>query len=57
MEREELEADISRYETILRLVSDEAVVAAVKATLAEARDQLTKIDATERRQRRSRRAG
>jgi len=57
MEREELEEDISRYETVLRLVTDEAVVAAVKATLAEARDQLNKIDATESRQRRSRRAG
>ena len=57
MEREELEEDISRYETILRLVTDEAVVAAVKATLAEARDQLNEIDATERRRRRYRRAG
>jgi hypothetical protein len=56
MEREELEEDISHYETILRLVTDEAVVAAVKATLAEARDQLSKIDATERRQRHYRRA-
>ena len=57
MERAELEEDIRRYETVLHLVSDEAVVAAVKATLAEARHQLGKIDATERRQRRYRRAG
>jgi hypothetical protein len=57
MDREELEEDIGRYEAILALVTDEAMVAAVKATLAEARDQLTKIDATERRQRHSRRAG
>jgi len=32
MEREELEEGISRYETTLRLITDEAVVAAVKAT-------------------------
>ena len=57
MEREELEEDISRYETILRLVTDGAVVAAVTAMRDEARDQLSKIDAAERGQRRYRRAG
>jgi hypothetical protein len=56
MEREELEEDISRYETILCLVTDEAVVAAVTEMLAEARDQLDKLDDTPRRRRRYRRA-
>jgi hypothetical protein len=57
MEREELEEDISRYEAILCLVTDEAVVAAVTEMLAEARDQLDKLDDTQHRKRRYRRAG
>ena len=44
MEREELEAVISRYETILRFVSDERAVAVITEILAEARDQLRKLD-------------
>jgi len=47
MEREELEAVISRYETILRLVSDERAVAVVTEILADARDRLRGMNQTE----------
>jgi hypothetical protein len=47
MEREELEKAIRRYETILRQVSDERVVAVVTGMLADTRDRLSKIDQIE----------
>ena len=47
MERKELIAAIGRYNTILGLIKDDRVVAVVTEMLAEARDQLRKMDQIE----------
>ena len=47
MDREELEAAISRYETILQLVTDERAAAAVRQQLAEARGRLDEMTQAE----------
>jgi len=49
-EREALEAAIRRYNTILRFIMDDGIVAVVSEMLTEARDQLSKIDRIEGRQ-------